>query len=126
MDRKSDIHFFSNYTVAELWFFSIIVFWAATILIMFIDFAGEKWFGISWSAGPDLFPNLILGYPLALLQLFSAISLLVAGFKFFLSQKTIVGGIIAALIVFTTGAACYIGFALLGFWYQSVFMGRSI
>lgn len=113
-------------TATQLWALSIAAFWAATLLITLMDFAGDRLFGVSWSSGPDLFPNQTLGYPLTILQLSAAGLLLAAGAKYFFSHKTIAGGVLAFLTVVLTGVACFVGYTIAAFWYQFHFMGRSM
>ena len=60
---------------------SLALFWGAVAGFTFVDFVGDRWFGVAWPTGPDFFPNQVLGVPLALCQLAAAGLMLVTGWK---------------------------------------------
>lgn len=53
------------------------MFWASTGLFILVDYVGLL-FGLGWPMAPDLFPNAVLGVPLALCQSLSVIFLAIA------------------------------------------------
>ncbi|MBT5855148.1 hypothetical protein HOH87_00750 [bacterium] len=110
----------------QLLLLSIIIFWGSVFLICFIDFIGETFFHVTWPSGPDLFPNQILGYPLAMLQFVSLGFLLGAGSKCFLSDMTLTRRMFFAIIVIFTGLFCLGAYVVMAFWYQFDFMARSM
>ena len=93
---------------------------------MFIDFAGEKWFGMSWTSGPDLFPNQILGVFLALAQLVSAGLLIVATIKMVMSSQTYVNAALWLGLAAATALVNFVVYVLIGLFYLLHLMQRPL
>lgn len=108
------------------WLFAVISFWLVTVLFVSVDFVGARWFGVAWPSGPDLFPNMALGYPLALFQMLAAVFLVVSGIRMARSRTGIKGFAFGAALVIATGAVCFAAYTLFVLWYQIDFMGRPV
>ena len=117
---------FATFTAFRWWMIAVLCFWLVTGLFVFVDYAGARWFGVSWPSGPDLFPNMALGYPLALFQIIASVFLVVSGIRLARSRTGIKGIALGILLVVATGAVCFAAYALFALWYQFDFMGRSM
>ncbi|WP_299873035.1 hypothetical protein [uncultured Cocleimonas sp.] len=117
---------FKHTTTFRLWVTSILLFWVITLFITFIDYIGDKWFDIEWARGADMFPNMILGYPLFIIQLLSSLILIASGVKIYSVNKQWQGIILGVISVLTTATVCFLVYAIFAYWYHADFMGRSI
>jgi hypothetical protein len=113
-------------TAVQLWILSLVLFFGATLFIVIIDFIGDRWFQVSWARGPDLFPNMVLGYPLLFLQLFSVAALYASGIKIYRRYGNIKGVALGVSSVLLTGVISFIFYIVFAFWYQFSFMGRPM
>lgn len=81
----------------------MLLFWSVTVLFVFADFAGERWFGITWRRGLGLFPNMALGYPLALCQIIAGLLLVASGVRLARDRRGSKGIALGAILVMITG-----------------------
>ena len=116
----------NNFSVLQLWMASLLLFVGSTSFITAIDFAGVKWLNIEWPSGPDIFPNMAIGYPLILMQLISAGLLIYSGIRIYSNNKGLKGVFFGFVLILLTGAFCFFTYALLGYLYQFELMGRSM
>ena len=100
-------------------------FWGAVAGFTFVDFVGDRWFGVAWPTGPDFFPNQVLGVPLALCQLAAAGLMLVAGWKGATAGGTKSGRWFWIAVVAITVAATFVAYVLFGLWYVIDVMSRD-
>lgn len=120
------INRFKKYSIAKMWFLSWVIFLGSTLVITLLDYFGERWLNIAWPRGADAYPNMILGIPLFFIQLLAAYLLISAGVKTYNTYKGLKGVLFALALIFSTGLSCLLIYALIGFWYQLDFMGRSM
>ena len=113
-------------TAVWWWVVALSLFVGSTFVIVLIDFVGDRWFGVSWELGPDLFPNTVLGPILAGFQLISACLLLLAGVRFAITRRSWTGVILATIGVGATASVCLIGYFLFAFWYQLDVVKRGL
>lgn len=113
-------------TTFQWWLMAVLLFWLATVLFVFVDFAGARWLGFSWASGPDLFPNMVLGYLLALFHILAAIALVASGIRLAWTGKSVKSAALAVTLVVVTGAVCFVVYALFAIWYHVDLMGRSL
>jgi hypothetical protein len=106
--------------------FAVLSFWLFTGLFAFVDFAGARWFGVTWPSGPDLFPNMALGYPLALFQIVAGVFLVASGIRLARSHTGIKGITLGIVLAAVTSAIRFVAYALFALWYQMDLMGRSL
>jgi hypothetical protein len=117
---------FEKYSVAKIWLFSLIAYLGGSLVITLIDFFGEWWFKIAWPHGSDLFPNMILGYPLLSIQLLAVYFLISAGAKTYTAYRGIKGALLSLTLVLLTGVISLSAFIFGAYWYQFELMGRSM
>jgi hypothetical protein len=108
----------------RLMMLALAIFWGAFVFFAAIDFAGQHFFQIQWPTGPDIFPNAILGFPLILLQIFSAILFLFSAWRTAqriggLKGWIIAGGSSALLMIL-----CFLLYSLLCVYYSLEIAGR--
>ncbi|MCJ8311621.1 MAG: hypothetical protein HRU38_02805 [Saccharospirillaceae bacterium] len=113
------LKFFPAY---QLWIFSILLFWSATVIIYSIDYIADKWLDIILFR--DYF--LILFLPLIIIQLFSGVILLASAVKFYSIEKKLQSIILGFISVMATATICFLSYAFFAFWYSIYFMGRSL
>jgi hypothetical protein len=104
----------------------MLLFWSVTILFVLADYAGERWFGITWRRGSDLFPNMALSYPLALCQMVAGLFLVASGVRLARDRRGAKGVALGAILVVITAAVCFATYMFLALWYQIDFMGRTV
>jgi len=105
---------------------AVLLFWGSTAAVLFADFAGERWLGIEWPQGPDLFPNMVLGIALALGQIAAGCLLVIAVAKTAARCETYIGVGLVILLGAFFGLANYFVFALVALWYLIAVMGRTL
>lgn len=115
-----------KFTVLRWWLLAVLSFWLATLLFVLADFAGARWFGVTWPSGPDIFPNMILGYPLALFQILATLFLVASGVRLAGNRTGIKGVALGTALVMVTGAVCFVAYALFALWYHIDLMNRPI
>lgn len=116
----------SGLSALRWWIWAVLLFWGSTGLCAFLDFAGERWFGVKWNRGPDIFPNNALGYPLTLCHILAVVLLLASGVRCARSRSGMKGVSLGITIVIFTGAVCFVLLVLFSLWYQSDLMGRQL
>lgn len=116
----------TGYTPLRWWLIAMLSFWSVTVLFVFADFVGERWFGISWRHGPDLFPNMDLGYPLAICQIIAGLLLVASGVRLARDRRGPKGIALGTTLVIITGVVCFAAYTLFGLWYHIDFMGRTV
>ena len=117
---------YKHNSASFLWAISLAIFVAGTMVVSIVDYVGEKSFNVSWLRGPDLFPNMILGYPLLLVQLIAILLLIMAGVKIYDKYKGAKGLILGITIVIETSIVCFFAYIIGAYWYQFELMGRSM
>jgi hypothetical protein len=115
-----------KFSAAGWWLSAVIAFCAATFLFTLVDFAGARWLGVEWPMGPELFPNMALGFPLAFFQLIGAGLLVVSGIRLALSFHGMVGIVSGVFLVVVTAMVSFVTYIFFALWYQSDLMGRSL
>jgi len=116
----------TKFTVLRWWLLAVLSFWLATVLFVLADFVGARWFGVNWLNGPDLFPNAVLGYSLALFQILAAVFLVASGVRLASNHKGLKGMALGAALVVVTGSVSFIAYALFALWYHIDLMKRPI
>ena len=116
----------TGHTPLRWWLTAMLSFWSLTVLFVFADFAGERWFGIAWRRGPDLFPNMALGYPLALCQIVAGLLLVASGVRLARDCRGANGIALGVTLVVVTGAVCFAAYMFFALWYHIDFMGRTV
>jgi hypothetical protein len=116
----------TRFSTLRWWLVAVLSFWLFTGLFAFVDFAGARWFGLTWPSGPDLFPNMALGYPLALFQIVAGVFLVASGIRLARSRTGIKGITLGVALVAATGLICLVAYALFALWYHIDFMGRPV
>lgn len=108
------------------WTAAVALFWSATVVFVLADYLGAVWFGIVWTTGADLFPNRVLGVPLAVCQLLAAALLVAAAVRLARGAPGIRGMVLAVALAVGTAVVCFVAFALAALWYHADVLGRSL
>jgi hypothetical protein len=116
----------TGHTPLWWWLMAMLSFWSVTVLFVLADFAGERWFGITWRRGPDLFPNMALGYPLAFCQMIAGLFLVASGVRLARDRRGAKGIALGAILVVLTAAVYFATYTFLALWYHIDFMGRTV
>jgi len=103
----------ARFTTFRWWLFAVLSFWLFTGLFVFVDFAGARWFGVTWPSGPDRFPNMALGYPLALFQILAGVFLIASGIRLARGRTGVKGITLGIALVAATSAICLAAYAFL-------------
>lgn len=110
----------------RLWLTAILLFWGATLATTLVDFAGVKLFDVTWPSGPDLFPNQMLGIPLAIAQFAAAVVLVIAAWKMATASVTYRTASVRIGLAVVSAVASFVAYVLFGLWYQFEVMHRSM
>jgi len=111
-------HFIEKRSAGRWWVIAVSFFVASTVGIVAIDFVGERLVGISWTIGPDLFPNMEFGLFMVGAHVFSASILVLSGVRMALSRPSWIGVLLGISSVAATAAVCLVAYFVFGFWYQ--------
>jgi len=102
------------------------LFWAAAVVATAIDWVGLYVFDHDWDTGPDIYPNELLGYPLAFLQL-CALAMLVYGITVTVKQaESRREWMVIFTVAVIAAAATFVLYLLFGLAYILNFTDRKL
>lgn len=113
-------------TAAQLLRTSLVTFWISFLLITFIDYAGEKWLHITWSSGPDLYPNMELGLLLMFIHLLCCALLLGYVLKSYNPSQPNRSILLSLSIALGTASISFLLFVIIALFYLTSIMDRQL